>query len=308
MRIAVVGPGAMGCLFAGLLAEAGQKDVWLLDKYEKRAREITENGLKILGIGGRRLISSVKAASDPQEIGIADLVLIFVKSYDTVEAAHSISSAVGPNTIVLTLQNGFTNVEAISRVFGNEKVIAGITSHGATMLGTGHIRHAGVGKTTIGELNGEISPGIERIADILSRAEIPTIISNNIYSSIWGKLIINAAINPLTAITKLKNGALLEYNEVRKLLGMTAEEAAYVAAARKIILPYNNAISAVEEVCKATSGNVSSMLQDVQRQKRTEIDAINGAVVQEAKKSDIEAPINETLMCLVKGIEAGAGI
>ncbi len=306
MKIAIVGPGAMGCLFAGLLVEAGQKDVWLLDKHEGRAREITKNGLKIDGIGGSRSISGIRSTANPQEIGIADLILIFVKSYDTAEAAHSILRVVGINTTILTLQNGLTNINTISEILGAERVIAGITSHGATMLGTGHIRHAGVGETTIGELEGGESAGTKHIADVLSSAGFQTIISRSIHSSIWAKLIINAAINPLTAITKLKNGALLGYNEVRKLLGMTAEEAARVALARQISLPYDSAISAVEAVCKATSANVSSMLQDVLRHKRTEIDAINGAIVNEAKKAGIEAPINETLTYLVKGIEHGA--
>ncbi|MFC1712202.1 ketopantoate reductase family protein [Candidatus Poribacteria bacterium] len=306
MKIIIVGPGAMGCLFAGLLVEAGQKDVWLLDKHEKRAREITKNGLKIEGIGGSRSVSGIRCTANPQETGIADLILIFVKSYDTAEASHSILPVIGINTTILTLQNGLTNINTISDILGADRVIAGITAHGATMLGTGHIRHAGVGETTIGELESGQSDRTKRIADVLSSAGFQTVISDNIHNSIWAKLIINAAINPLTAITKLKNGALLEYNEVRKLLGMTAEEAARIALARQIALPYDSTTSAVEAVCKATSANVSSMLQDVLRHKRTEIDAINGAIVNEAKKAGIEAPINETLTYLVKGIERGA--
>lgn len=305
MKIVVVGPGAMGCLFAGLLIEAGQTDVWLLDNREKRAKQITENGLKIEGISGFRIISKVKATADPQEIGTADLVIICVKSYDTAEASHAVLPIIGDESTVLTLQNGLTNIEIISQIVGKDKVLAGVTSHGATMLDVGHIRHAGVGETVIGELEGEYSARAKRIANILKIAGLQTIISRDIYCSIWAKLIINAAINPITAITKLKNGELLEYNETRKLLGMTAREAQYVALARNISLPYEDAASAVEEVCKATSANISSMLQDVLRQKRTEIDAINGAIVDEAKKAGVEAHINETLTYLIKGIEMG---
>jgi len=232
--------------------------------------------------------------------------LIFVKSYDTAEASHSILPIMGDNTAILTLQNGLTNTETISQIVGEDRVVAGTTSHGATMLGTGHIRHAGVGQTTIGEPKTGESVRTKHIADALSSAGFQTTISHNIYNSIWGKLIINAAINPITAITKLKNGGLLEYNETRRLLGITAEEAARVAAARQISLPYDDARSAVEAVCRATSENVSSMLQDVQRRKRTEIDAINGAIVSEAKKAGIEAPTNETLTYLIKGMEYGA--
>ena len=306
MKIAIVGPGAMGCLFAGLLVEAGQEDVWLFDKHEMRAREITKNGLKIEGIGGNRSISGIRATADPQEIDLADLVLICVKSYDTAVASHSILPAVGDDTIVLTLQNGLTNVETISQILGKDRIIAGITSHGATMLGAGHVRHAGAGETVIGEPGGSSSPRVECIAGILRSAGLQTITSRGIYNSIWAKLIINAAINPLTAITKLRNGELLQYDETRKLLSMTAEEAARVASARRILLPYDDATSAVEAVCRATSSNVSSMLQDVLRQRRTEIDAINGAIIDEARKTGTEAPINETLTYLVKGIERRA--
>jgi len=306
MRIAIIGPGAMGCLFAGLLVEAGQEDVWLFDKHEERAREIAKNGLRIEGIGGTRSVLGVKTSVDAQEIGFADLVLICVKSYDTAEASHSILPTVGDATVVLTLQNGLTNVEIISQILGEDKVVAGVTSHGATMLGIGHVRHAGTGETVIGEPAGGSSSRTERIADILTSAGVQTTVSCNIYNSIWTKLVMNAAINPLTAITKLRNGELLEYDETRKLLSTTAEEAARVAAVVSgLELPVGDATSLVEKVCRATSSNVSSMLQDVLRQKRTEIDAINGAIVNEARKMGIEAPINETLTYLVKGVESG---
>jgi len=304
MKVAVVGPGAMGCLFAGLLAEAGRRNVWLLDRHEARARKIAQDGIRIEGIGGDRSVFGIRATADPQEIGIADLIIICVKSYDTEEASRSILPAVGNETTVLTLQNGLTNVGVISQIAGADKVIAGTTSHGATMLGEGHIRHAGTGATAIGELSGAGSSRAEQIAKILESAGFQTTISCNIYSSIWGKLVINAAINPLTAITRLKNGQLLESGETKKLLSMVAEESALVAEALQISLPYDDAASAVEAVCIATSSNISSMLQDVLKGKRTEIDAINGAIVKEAEKAGIKAPINETLTYLVKGMDS----
>jgi 2-dehydropantoate 2-reductase len=305
MKIAIVGPGAMGCLFAGLLAESDLYDVWLLDKNEIRAREISKYGITIEGIGGKRIIggvysnTSLHVTSDPTEVGEVDLIIICVKSYDTAEATYSITQNTGNKTIILTLQNGLNNIETISQAVGKEKVIAGITSHGATMLDVGHIRHAGIGNTIIGEIDGRIDSRVELVADILSSAGFHTKVSDNIYGSIWGKLIINAAINPITAITRLSNGELLEHEVTRKLLRMTAE-----ALASHVSLPYDNPVSAVESTCKATSLNVSSMLQDVLKGKRTEIDAINGAIVNEGRKNGIETPINESLTYLVKGIES----
>ena len=150
-----------------------------------------------------------------------------------------------------------------------------------------------------------MSPGIEIIADILTSVGLQTEISRNIYDSIWTKLIINAAINPLTAITRLKNGELLEHDETRQLLSMTAEEAADVARSAQPSLSVGDATSVVETVCRATAFNISSMLQDVLRERRTEIDAINGAIVDRAKKMGIESPINETFTYLVRGMESG---
>lgn len=313
MRIVVVGPGAMGCLFAGLLIESGQKDVWLFDKYESRAKEISKSGLKIEGIGGTRLIQPIKAESNPSEIGNADLVLICVKSYDTESASRSIAPVVSDNTTILTLQNGLNNVETISGILGEDKVLAGVTSHGATMLGIGHIRHAGKGETLIGKPHVFSQPAqavkqtrrlsAEQVAEVLRSAGFQTTVSYEIFRFIWTKLIINAAINPLTAITRLRNGQLLEYDETRKLLSMSAEEAGRVATALGISPAYDDPTSAVEEVCKATSSNISSMLQDILRKKRTEIDAINGAIVNHAKRLGIKAEINATLTYLVKAIE-----
>jgi 2-dehydropantoate 2-reductase len=302
MRIVIVGPGAMGCLFAGLLAESGQTDVWLLDKIKTRADKIAENGITIEGIGGKRTIK-INATSSIIEIESADLILICVKSYSTLSATQSIIPIVNDGTIVLTLQNGLTNIDAISKVYKG-RIIAGVTSHGATMLDVGHIRHAGAGETVIGKISETLEDQeINQIADIFRLAGFNTTVSNNIYSFIWGKLIINASINPITAITKLKNGELLTHNETRNLLKMIAEESAKIAIASGVILPYNDSVSAVESVCKATSDNISSMLQDILNGRQTEIDAINGAIVEKGKELNIDAPINKVLTYLVKSIE-----
>lgn len=308
MKILIVGPGAMGCLFAGLLAESGLYDVWLLDKNEIRAKEISKYGITVEGIGGKRTIEEVHVISNPADIGNADLIIICVKSYDTYKAINSIAQIIKDDTVIITLQNGLNNFEIISRVVGKERVIVGITSHGATMLDIGHIRHAGIGDTIIGEIDGRASQKAEFIANILNNSGFQTKISDNIYGSIWGKLIVNSAINPITAITKLSNGELLEHDETIKLLRMTAKESTLVASASNVSLPYDDPVSAVESTCRATSLNVSSMLQDVLKGKRTEIDAINGAIVIEGRKNTIKTPINESLTYLIKGIESSQRI
>ncbi len=303
IRIVIVGPGAMGCLFAGLLAESGQTDVWLLDKTKARAEKLRENGITIEGIGGKRNLK-VKVTSLPDEIEYADLVLICVKSYDTFEAVRSIARIVRDDSIILTLQNGLTNIDVISKTINRGKIIAGVTSYGATMLGIGHIRHAGSGDTVIGKISPNISDQeVKKIVCVFKSAGIDISITDNIYNSIWGKLIINASINPITAITRLKNGELLKYRETRELIKMVAEESNKITIALGIILPYNDPVIAVESVCKTTAGNVSSMLQDLLNHRRTEIDAINGAIIEKGKELNIDTPINKVLAYLVKAIE-----
>lgn len=303
MRIVIVGPGAMGCLFAGLLAESGQTDVWLLDKTKARADKINENGIIIEGIGGKRNIR-IKATSLPEVIKYADLFLICVKSYNTSEAVQSIVSIVKDNSIILTLQNGLTNIDVISKTLYKGRIIAGVTSHGATMLGVGHIRHAGSGDTVIGKISPDIlDQEVNQIADVFRSAGLVVSVTNDIYSFIWGKLIINASINPITAITKLKNGELLNYKETRELLKLVAEESAKIAIALGIILPYNDPVVAVESVCKITSENRSSMLQDILNDKQTEIDSINGSIVEKGKELNIDTPINKVLTYLIKIME-----
>ncbi len=310
MRIVIVGPGAMGCLITGLLAESNQEDIWLLDKSETRAKQLQKNGLKLEGIGGERSLiiednPLLHVTSNTNDIGKADLILICVKSYNTKEAVISVFPAVKEDTIIMTLQNGLNNIEAISNIFGEEKIIAGITTHGATLLNPGHVRHAGIGKTIIGGVKqGSIAENkLKQITDMFNKAGFEIIISENILNHIWGKLIINSAINPVSAITKMRNGELLEHEETKKLLHLIADESAHVAKACSINLPYDDPALMVEETCRSTAKNVSSMLQDILNHKRTEIDSINGAIVKEGSKVGINTPVNKVLTYLVKGLE-----
>ena len=302
MRIVVVGPGALGCLVAGFLKNKSGEEVWLLDSSPERAKKISEDGIKIEGISGSFNIK-INATSDTKEIGKADLVIICVKSYSTEDACKEIKDIVSEETSVLTLQNGIGNVQILNDYFGPERVIAGITNHGSTLLGDGHVRHAGKGDTIIGKSDGKLSGVLKNVSNVLTKAGFPTKVSKDIDSVIWGKLVINVGINALTAITRLNNGRLVEYTESRELLRSAVSEAVKVVKRKRIKLAYDDPIQKVESVCKATSSNVSSMLQDVLNKKRTEIDFINGAIVRQAKSLGIPTPANEVLTNLVKTIE-----
>jgi len=209
----------------------------------------------------------------------------------------------GPDTAALTLQNGLGNFELIGEIIGHENVLAGTTAHGATMLGPGRIRHAGQGKTLIGELQGQETPRIKMIRDSFNNAGIETEITDNVMGIIWDKLLVNVGINALTGITRLYNGQLLEYPEIEELLELAVIEGAEVAKAKGIDLKYTDPVAHAKEVCRATAKNRASMLQDILNKRKTEIDMINGAIVREGESLSIETPVNKVLLNLIKYFE-----
>lgn len=311
MKIAIVGPGAMGCLLANFLSKslvssrAGEvkNEVWFLDKNKERAAKIHQNGISIEGISGYWQ-TPIKAAVDIKEIGQVDLIIITVKSYDTKEAVLEAKALINENTRVLTLQNGIGNIEIISEIVGSEKVIGGVTNLGATLLEVGKVRHAGQGETVIGRIDGKIPVELRSIREIFNKAGLETRISRDIKGLLWSKLIINAGINALTAIMRLNNGRLIEFEGTRRILRGAVTEAIRVAKRKRIKLIYDDPLAKVEAVCEATAANVSSMLQDVLKKKRTEIDFINGVIVRQGQELGIPVPINSLLVDLVKTIEA----
>ncbi|MEJ5377362.1 MAG: 2-dehydropantoate 2-reductase [bacterium] len=302
MKVAVLGAGAMGSLFGGMLAQRGHH-VWLLDIWKEHVETIGKRGLRITGLSGDRVIKSVKAASSAQEVGSVDLVIVFVKSTVTEEAVRSASSLFGPETLALTLQNGIGNVEQIARVIGSRNVLAGTTAQGATVLGPGEIYHAGQGPTAIGELMGAVTPRVKNVAAIFNDAGIQTSVSDNVMGLIWGKLLVNLGINALTALTGLRNGQLLDHPETVEILELAVLEGFRVCKAKGISLPYEDPVAHTKEVAMATSSNISSMLQDVKNRRKTEIEMINGAVVREAQAMGIETPVNKVLTNLVRVLE-----
>jgi 2-dehydropantoate 2-reductase len=306
MRVAVVGAGAMGCLYGGHLAEAGV-GVTLVDIWREHVDAINGNGLHITGVSGDRLVH-VSATTDPETVGEIDLVLMFVKSYDTAQAMRGSKPLIGDDTYVLTLQNGLGNLEAITEAVGAGRVLGGTTSHGSTLVCPGEIRHAGVGPTVIGALDRGSRSMVEKVAEIFNDAGLQTRVSGDVRSDIWGKLLVNLGINALTALTGLRNGQLLDVPELRRLMRLAVEEGMRVAEADGVYLGPLNHVAHVYEVAEATGTNRSSMLQDVDRGRRTEIDALNGAVVRLGEKLGVETSVNRALTALVKGLEHRASL
>jgi len=300
--IAILGSGAMGSVFGGKLAEAGE-DVVLIDPWREHVEEINDRGLGIEGVGGTRRIR-IKAVTSPQQVeDEVKLIIVFVKSQQTETAVKGAAQIIEDDTLVMTLQNGLGNAETIAKIVGVERTMAGVTANGATLLGPGNVRHVALGDTTIGSLSGKIT-NIEEIAHILTKAGLPTKLSDDVREEIWGKLIVNVGINALTAVLRVPNGYLVEHKSTEKLLEMAVKEAMEVSRAEGIELK-DDPLVHCKMVAENTAKNLSSMYQDVTNRRRTEIDYINGAIARGGKKYGIKTPVNEILVKLVKAIEEG---
>lgn len=300
MKIAVVGAGAMGSLFGALLAEAGS-EVWLIDVWAEHIKIINEKGLSVEREGKIRSVE-VGATTDPKRIGVADLIIIFVKSTQTAEAARVAKEMAGSGSLVLTLQNGMGNADVIAEVIDPDQVVAGTTSHGATMIGPGIIRHAGAGPTVIGMWSGKDLTKARGIAQLFTHACIETKVVENVGEVIWDKLLVNVGINAITALTGIKNGQLLDLEVTKTLSRKAVEEALAVARAQGIALR-DNMVEHVLKVAEATGRNRSSMGQDVDKKRQTEIGTINGMIVSEGRKTGLETPVNETLTALIETLQ-----
>ncbi len=301
MKTVVIGAGAMGCLFGGLLTESGA-DVWLVDVWREHVDALNEKGLSIEWRGETRTIP-VKATTDPGGIGAADLAIIFVKSTHTAAAAETAERVLGGGGFALTMQNGMGNADILAQAVGAGRVIAGTTAHGATLLGPGHVRHAGRSTTIIGMWDSEDPAPAEKTAAFFTRAGIETQVSGSIRAVVWNKLLVNIGINAITALTGIKNGELLDLPQTRELAAAAVEEAAAVARALGVEVAAD-AVDRMLGIARATAANRSSMGQDVDSRRLTEIGTINGFVVREAERLGKDVPINRTLTTLVETLQA----
>jgi 2-dehydropantoate 2-reductase len=300
MKTVMMGTGAMGSLFGGLLTRSGE-EVWLVGNRKDQIDTLRSAGLTFEEEGELQIIP-VNATLDVTSVGKADLVIFFVKTYDTEVAVSDALALEKEDTIFLTLQNGLGNEEVICQKIDRKKVMLGVTGHGATLMGPGHIRHAGWGKTFIGELDHRITDRALRMTQMLCNAGIETEVSSNIHDHAWGKLLVNVGINALTALTGFKNGQLLDYPESARLMEKLVFEAAEVARGKGVHLE-EDPIEKVRKAIEATKENRSSMGQDFDHRQKTEIDAINGAVAREAQPLGIPVPFNQAVADLVKAIE-----
>jgi 2-dehydropantoate 2-reductase len=303
MKVVVIGgAGAMGSVIGGRLAEGGV-DVRLLDVSEEAVEAINTRGLQITNKAGETRTIRVRAETDPAQVGPVDLVLVFVKCYHTESAVRSAAPILGDNTIVLSLQNGWGNAPRIARIVGEERVLAGVTYHSATVLGPGQVQHAGQGMTFIGELDGRQSDRLKWVVDTFNGAGIETTPSDNILLTIWSKLALNVCTLPTSALLRFYAGQPIQHEGTLALMRALLQETVTVANAQGITLDFEERWANITGLLERATGAKASMLQDVENRRRTEIDVINGAIVEAGRRLNIPTPYNETMVWLVKALE-----
>lgn len=297
MNIAIFGVGAMGTLFGSRLDPLAR--VTLFGNWAEQIDTLRRQNLTVTHPDGSQTQHRLRVTNDLNALPPVDLAIILVKSHQTVRAARQAANVLRPDGLALTLQNGLGNLEKLAEAVGAERAGLGITAQGATMLAPGQLRHAGQGPTHLAMLPRR-EQQIRQTAALFKAAGLETILVESADSLLWGKLAINAGINPLTALLEVPNGQLNLDQRLRQLMAGAANEVARVAAAQGIQLPYANAGRKATEVAQATASNRSSMLQDVSRGAPTEIDAISGAVVRLGQELGIPTPINQYLLGLIK--------
>ena len=300
MRIVIAGVGAMGSLFGGKLS--AEAKVTLLDPWAEHVDAMQRDGLCITELDGSETTVPVTATTDSSAVPKVDLVIIFVKARATKQASQWASDFLASDGLALTLQNGIGNAEMMAEILGAERVVAGVTLHGATLLGPGRVRHAGFGPTYI-ITRPEIAHKLATMAKVFERAGFEVHLSDDLESLIWGKLIVNVGINALTGILRVPNGQLVESLAAGKLMAQAVAEAVAVCQAKGIILPYNDPLNRAREVARATATNRASMLQDVLRGVPTEINVINEVIVREGERLGVPTPVNEFIVTTIRAIE-----
>jgi len=296
--VLIVGTGALATLFAARLSRANVS-VTMLGTWKNGLDALCENGARFIDANGMIHSYPVQVTRDPDHCRGAQFALVLVKAWQTERAAGQLADCLAEEGLALTLQNGLGNYETLSTRLGKSRVALGVTTTGATLLGPGLARLGGEGLVSIGK-----HPHLALLDELLRSAGFKVQLVEDVRALAWGKLVINAAINPLTALLRVPNGQLLERPAARTVMATLAREAANVAEAQGVHLPYKDPVTAAEDVLRKTAANHSSMLQDVKRGAITEIDSICGAVVREGQQSGVPTPVNWAVWNLVRAVAA----
>jgi 2-dehydropantoate 2-reductase len=298
MQVAVIGAGNMGCVYGANLARVGEQ-VTLIDVWEEHVRQIQAFGLRMDGLHGT-FSATVGATTNPAEAPKADAAVICVNTYNTSDAARAARIVLKDGGYALTLQNGVGNVEILAQVLGPACVMAGLSFHSGDLKAPGHVTHTNQGPTYLGELDRSRSPRLTAMADLFARAGLEPVLEPDIMVTIWSKFVHNCAINAICAITDLRPGHIREVPELDEFQSRIIAETVALVQAKGVTLPDPDPLQTIKAYCAKKFHRVS-MLQHLDRGRRTEIDALNGYVARESRKLGLDAPYSEALMMLMHG-------
>lgn len=294
MHICVFGAGSLGSALAGMLAAHNPVTI-----VGRRTHVVTVRRRGLAMIGDVRRTVRVVAWEKADGLDPPELLIITTKSYDTSDAIDSCRTFASRNTQVLTLQNGLGNLELI-RSWKGSNAFAGTTSLGANLVAPGRVRISGLGKTVIGS---DLNPaGASKIGDVFNRCGLPTRTEPDVASLIWSKVAVSAAVNPLTAVMRVQNGKLLENRTLARMMKEVCTEAVEVGQAAGAQIDLKKTFKLVRSIAADTANNRSSMLQDVERGRRTEIEQINGAIWRLGERLGVPAPLNKSLWAMVSSM------
>ncbi len=305
MKIAIIGgTGAMGLIFGARLADAGHK-VTLLDVNKEAVDSINMNGAKITNKNGEtETIKSVNATIDASSIDKVDLAIGFTKCYHTDTAVKGALPCFNSNTTVLSLQNGWGNYDVISSIVDPTQIIVGVNYVSGTTLGPGHARQVGNPIAFIGRVRQKADEKVKEIAGVLNGINVQTTASDNVLEEIYNKLALNVATLPLAALLNFEAHKLIENEYTINTMDHLLKEFVAVASTQGVVVNFEERRNAVHNVLKNSVGARGSMLQDVTAKRKTEIDVINGAIVNMGEKAGIATPVNQTMVNMIKAMES----
>lgn len=302
-NISIIGAGAMGLLYAAFLSTTSC-NVTVVARRKDAIGAIEKDGIFVEDDGQVNNYTGIRAVNHLEIAPVPDLVIVAVKGPDTAQAMAAYASCIPKNATVLTLQNGLGNIETIARHVSLEQILAGVSYTGATLLGAGKVRVCGHGRTYFGELSGRKTPRLLALAQIFERSGITAGISDNIQGLIWTKVLVNVGINPLAALTQLKNGELAALPEGQALMSVLVAEGAELAERLGIALDEPDPVAHTLRVARTTGDNRASMLQDILNGKKTEIESINGMLVSKGWEIGLDLPLNRAITLLIRLLES----
>ncbi|MGI9425324.1 MAG: ketopantoate reductase family protein [Hyphomicrobiaceae bacterium] len=305
MKIAIIGTGAMGSVYAALLADNGGHDVWAVDSWQDHVDAMRTNGLRVEGASGDRTVK-LNATSDPSDVHGAELVIIATKYHGVGDAAQSALKMAAPEAPILTIQNGLGSADIVADVVGSDRIMIGVVGgFGASMKGPGHAHHNGMEFLRLGEMDGGMTDRLESVAETWRSGGFKVLTFDDIHKMIWEKLICNCTYSGICALTGLRLREVQANPNAWSIASQCALEAANVARAKGIELEFDDPVAYVRRFGEKIPDARPSMLLDHMAGRRAEVDNINGAIPREGAKVGVATPVNSMITAMLKAKESG---